>query len=116
MKSKWFTREEFACKCGCGQDTVDAELLRLLERIREHFGAPVLIGSGNRCVEYNRDVGGSERSQHLLSKAADIEVVGVSPRRVARYATELGAPGVGDYESFTHIDVRSGPPARWSSF
>ncbi|EAS4214514.1 serine/threonine protein kinase, partial [Salmonella enterica] len=26
MISKYFKRSEFACKCGCGQDTVDAEL------------------------------------------------------------------------------------------
>jgi hypothetical protein len=34
MISENFARSEFRCKCGCGLDTVDTELLRLLENIR----------------------------------------------------------------------------------
>ncbi|BEB16509.1 hypothetical protein VEE45_23520 [Escherichia coli] len=47
MLSKHFSRKEFKCKCGkCDYDTIDAELLVILEDVREHFGKPVIINSG----------------------------------------------------------------------
>ena len=72
--SEHFSREEMACKCGCGLDTVDAELLSLLEKIRAHFDRPITINSGCRCEAHNRAVGGSKNSQHLIGRAADIVV------------------------------------------
>ena len=114
MISRYFDRSEFACKCGCGQDTVDVVLLEALEAIREHFGEPVRVTSGNRCERHNTRVGGSEHSQHKKGRAADILVSGVSPAEVADYAESLGM-SVGRYDSFTHVDSRSGNPARWGS-
>ena len=111
---KHFTRKEFACKCGCGQDTVDYELVTVLDRMREYFGVPIIINSGNRCKKYNKKVGGKKNSQHLVSKAADVVVSGVDPEIVRDYL-ELRYPdryGIGRYATFTHIDVRKGR-ARW---
>tara|TARA_R110000803_G_C11741603_1_gene291128 strand:- start:124 stop:465 length:342 start_codon:yes stop_codon:yes gene_type:complete len=110
-----FTRSEFKCKCGsCGQDTVDFELLDILERLRVHYGVPITINSGNRCAAYNKKIGGSKNSQHVKSRAADIVVDGVHPHRV--YALlDTWYPdsyGMGRYEFFTHIDSRS-VKARW---
>ena len=39
--SENFSRHEFACKCGCGNDTVDAELIRVLQSVRARFGKPI---------------------------------------------------------------------------
>ena len=64
--SKHFNRAEFACKDGCGFDTVDAELLAKLEEIREHFDQPVIINSACRCHDHNAVIGGTENSQHLI--------------------------------------------------
>ena len=83
--SKHFSRYEFACKCGCGFDTVDAELITVLEDIRGHFDRPVSINSAARCKEHNESIGGGKRSQHLLGKAADIVVKGIDPAVVYRY-------------------------------
>ena len=55
--SKYFKRSEFACKCGCGFDTVDYELVKVLEYIREHFDRPLQINSGCRCATHNRTLG-----------------------------------------------------------
>jgi uncharacterized protein YcbK (DUF882 family) len=114
--SQNFSRVEFACKCGCGFDTVDTSTLEVLERVRAHFGAPVVVNSGCRCAEHNRAVGGAPNSQHVLARAADIRIKGVSPDRVYVYAgQELnGTGGLGRYGTFTHIDTRSIGPARWS--
>lgn len=110
--SKHFSRKEFACRCGCGFDTVDSMTLEALESIRQHFDKPVTVTSGCRCLVHNKAVGGSERSQHTKGRAADIQVKGVEPSAVADYATSLGL-SVGRYDSFTHVDSRSGLAARW---
>jgi len=113
--SEHFSRKEFACRCGCGQDTVDAKLIQVLERLRTHYdGQPIRINSGNRCVEYNRRIGGKQHSQHLLSKAADIVVGDIEPGDVYMTLDRLypGKFGVGSYHNFTHVDVRD-KKARW---
>ena len=111
--SEHFTRSEFACNCGCGQDTVDVELLPILERVRVHFDEPTTIISGNRCEDYNRTVGGATNSQHPKSRAADIVVQNVSPATVHAYLDPWHTGGLGEYPTFTHVDSRS-QRARWS--
>lgn len=113
---KYFKRKEFACKCGCGFDTVDVELLYILVDIRIHFGHPVIINSGCRCTKHNKSIGGSLRSQHVIAKAADIKVKGVHADKVADYLEEQfpGEHGIGRYKGRTHIDVREGC-ARWDN-
>ena len=107
--SKGFKREEFACKCGCGFDVADAELLKVLIMVRNNFRVPVRINSACRCSEHNARVGGSPRSQHLLGKASDIVVSGVTPQKVYDYLVSISGEkyGIGNYNTFTHIDVRS---------
>ena len=110
-----FSRIEFACNCECGQDTIDAELITMIEAIRQHYDSPVTINSGNRCVSYNAQVGGSTNSQHILSRAADIKVEGIPAPKVANYIDSIYPDkyGLGRYDSFTHVDSRTGK-ARWS--
>lgn len=106
--TKNFNKEEFACKCGCGFDEVDMELVNVLQDVRDHFGQPVRITSACRCAEHNKDVGGAERSKHLLGIASDIVVAKTSHRLVQDYL-EGKYPdtyGIGRYKTFTHIDVR----------
>lgn len=109
-----FSRKEFACKCGCGFKTVDFELIQVLEIVRSKFKKSVKINSACRCEEYNKSVGGSDKSKHKLGIAADIVVEGVNPKDVYNYLNQLfkGKYGMGKYDSFTHIDVRSNK-ARW---
>jgi len=109
----YFNRAEFACHCGCGADTVDAELLQVLTRVRERFGS-VTINSGMRCAPHNMAEGGSKGSLHKQGKAADIAVKGVHPNLIAQWL-ELQYPnrhGIGRYVGRTHIDVRA-KKARW---
>ncbi len=108
-----FKRSEFACKCGCGFDTVDIDLLKILKVIRYHFGGkPVIIKSGCRCLKHNTNEGGSKKSYHLLAQAADIQVKGIEPSKVQEYLKDWEG-GLGSYNSFTHIDI--GPKRRWSN-
>lgn len=108
-----FSRKEFECQCGCGYDTVDTELLEMLEEIRMYFDKPVIITSACRCAAHNQAIGGSQKSQHLFGRAADIVVKGVDPAEVQEYLEDYVRPsGLGRYDTFTHIDSRSGF-ARW---
>ena len=112
-----FTRKEFACNCGCGFDTIDYELLEVLEDVREHFNSPVHINSGCRCESWNKKIGGEDGSQHTKARAADIVVVGIKETIVADYL-ESKYPdkyGIGRYSGRTHIDTRSGGKARWTA-
>ncbi len=113
--SPHFQRSEFACKCGCGMDTVDAELLEILEDVRFHFNSPVVITSANRCNSHNDRIKGSKNSQHLRSRAADIVVNDIHPDDVYAYL-DLKYPhcGLGCYDTFTHVDSR-GTKARWDN-
>ena len=116
MLSKNFSRQEFKCKCGmCDYDTVDAELVSVLQSIREHFDKPILITSGNRCPLYNSAIGSSKKSYHVRGRAADIQVKNVSPRIVQEYLKLKYADkfGIGCYASFTHIDTRTNA-GRWN--
>ena len=114
--SEHFERHEFACKCieNCGHDTVDAELLTVLEAVREQFQDYVVINSGHRCPEHNRAVAGRATSMHLVGRAADFVVINHNPGTVAawlrtKYPNQLG---IGEYLDFVHVDTRSGV-ARW---
>jgi len=112
--SKNFSRHEFACKCGCGLNTVDAELIKVLQDVRDHFQAPIEITSGCRCLKHNTDVGGSVASKHMEAKAADITMWSDGPTRIHYYLTHNYPEkyGIGNYKTFTHIDVRNNR-ARW---
>lgn len=107
--SKDFDRSEFACKCSCGFDTVDVELIAVLQDLRDVFGA-IIVNSGCRCPTHNINVGGSQFSQHLYGKAADIRTVyhGLNQDKVADYleAKYPNKYGIGRYIGRTHIDVR----------
>lgn len=112
--NRFFGRDEFACKCGCGFNTVDAELLHILTRLRNGLSSPVSISSGCRCAQHNQNEGGTDKSQHLIGRAADITVHGVSPGEVYQWLNSKypNKYGMGRYDSFTHFDTRS-TKARW---
>lgn len=110
-----FTRSEFKCNCSnCDFDTVDVELVNVLQDVRDHFGKSVTVTSGNRCVEYNKRVGGADNSYHVRGRAADIQVANTTPNEVYNYLQSKypNKFGLGSYSTFTHIDTRTGK-GRW---
>ena len=117
-----FTVREFRCRDGTDTIMIDEGLVVLLQCIREHFGKPITITSGYRTAAHNTAVGGSKSSQHLLGRAADIQVAGVSPDAVAAYAESLMPTwgGVGRYpvkagraKGWVHVDTRANK-SRWT--
>jgi len=73
---------------------------------------PVIVNSGYRTPEYNRQVNGAPESRHLTGEAADIVAQGVSIQELARAAEKFfGDGGIGTYRGHVHVDV--GPQRRW---
>lgn len=99
---------------------MDPELINLLHRIGLRLGTPrpFHILSGYRTPATNRLLrregwGAAEHSEHLVAKAADICVEGVSLKHLRHAALSLKAGGVGTYwrDHFVHVDV--GPVRSW---
>lgn len=109
-----FKAYEFSCKGSgcCSKTKVDEKLVAILQKIRDHFKAPITINSAYRCKTHNKMVGGASSSNHTKGMAADIMVSGVKPSEVAKYAESIGVLGIGLYETdkdghFVHIDTRT---------
>ena len=112
--TKNFKVREFACNDGSDVIFISMDLVEILQKIRDHFGKPVNINSAYRTPAYNKKVDGAAYSQHLYGMAADISISGVSPKTVADYAETLlpKTGGIGIYQTFTHVDVRTNK-SRW---
>jgi uncharacterized protein YcbK (DUF882 family) len=118
-----FSLNEFECNCGCKiPDFVKKNIETLakdLQVLRDTIGKPIKITNSYRCKEHNQKVGGVKTSQHILGKAADLQVDGMEPKEVADHVEALMKSelitkgGVGRYSTFTHVDVR-GSNARWN--
>ena len=117
-----FKVREFRCRDGSDAIMIDQTLVVLLQAIREHFNKPITITSGYRTAAHNKSVGGAKSSQHLLGKAADIQVADTTVEAVAAYAESLMPDwgGVGRYpvksgraKGWVHVDTRPNK-SRWT--
>lgn len=125
--TKNLSRYEMACQCGCGFDTVDAELAAVIQECVDHFNRKyphfrisLKVNSGCRCEDHNKAEGGSPKSQHLKAKAMDFYLYDkksntmIDPDEVYNYfdLKYRDKYGVGRYNGRTHVDVRP-YRARW---
>lgn len=112
---KYFTRDEFACKCKqygkayCNGYPVEPsqKLVRLAEKVRVHFNAPITVSSGIRCKQHNINQGGVYNSRHTLGTAMDFAVRGKTAAQVLAYVKTLPevAYCYAINESYVHMDV-----------
>ena len=102
-------------------EAVLLEVTRLaneLQHIRDFIHKPMNLTNAYRCPEHNKEVGGVSNSQHLLGKAADIQIEELEPSEVYKTIDNLTdhghivQGGLGKYNAFTHYDIR-GTKARW---
>ena len=95
------------------------ELAKNLQIIRDLVCVPITINSAYRNAIYNKQIGGANKSLHLVGKASDITIKGMTPKEVHTLLSNLmeegtiAEGGLGSYNSFTHYDIR-GTKARWS--
>lgn len=108
--SPHFNLREFVCPC-CGAVKVYPELVQKLESLRQRIGRPIVLNSGYRCPEHNRQVNGKEHSLHLAGKAADIAVHGLGLQQLLKEVEKENFGGIGVYPNFLHVDI--GERRRW---
>lgn len=100
-----FDREEFNCKCGCGENSMDNQFMSKLNLARGFSGIPYHINSGHRCEEHNQEVGGEENSSHLKGIAADISCDNSRQRFLIIKALRMsGFHRIGIAKNFIHVD------------
>lgn len=108
-----FTRDEFVCKCGgqyCNGDTAEMHtaVMDILQSIRNYVNQPIIITSGVRCPQHNRNVDGTNSSRHKLGKAIDFYVKGctVHGDTLVNLAYKYGARYSYNIDGYAvHIDV-----------
>ena len=120
--TKNFSKEEFDCNDGSEMPiNVYHNIVKVanqLQTLRDYIGKPIQVNSAWRSEEYNASIGGVKNSQHIMGRAADIVVKGMTPIEVSKIIEELVGKGdmlqggLGIYSSFVHYDIR-GTKARW---
>lgn len=61
---------------------------QILEPVRNHYGIAFAPNSGFRCLELNRAIGSSDKSQHVTGQAVDFEVPGMDNKDVALWVVD----------------------------
>ena len=120
--TKNFSKEEFDCNDGSEMPiNVYHNMVKganQLQTLRDYIGKPIQVNSAWRSEEYNASIGGVKNSQHIMGRAADIVIKGMTPIEVSKIIEELISKGdmlqggLGIYSSFVHYDIR-GTKARW---
>ena len=113
---RYFTREEFRCKCGgryCDGFPAEPreELVRIADRLRQNLGVPITVVSGLRCPTWNAIQGGVENSQHIYGEAADIQAAGCTKAQVEAELEAIGGVRYHypiDRSSNVHFDIPKG--------
>jgi len=123
--SDHFWKREFRCickKCRRKKVRVSSLLLFKLEMMIMiidrglDFHRPVIVLSGNRCIEYNREIDGYNDSAHIPNpdgEAADIKVIGIKPIDLGLIAEKVGGLRIGIAKWGIHTDVRPPSPSKF---
>ncbi len=91
------------------------DLMRVIKTVETHFGKPVVVTSGYRDPQHNREVGGAEESMHKSCEAADIQIDGVSKWDIAEYIRSLpNRGGVGTYCHTESVHLDTGNARDWN--
>lgn len=93
-----------------GAATVQANVRVLawkLEAVRRKGGNnAIIVNSGFRSINHNRNVGGASNSQHMYGITADFRIANRSVSQAISYCQSSGFSGIIRYSSFTHADSR----------
>jgi uncharacterized protein YcbK (DUF882 family) len=85
-----FSKEELACKCGCGMLPAK-DFIEKLEAIRVVYAKPMRVNSAARCPEHNAKVSSTGRTgPHTTGRAIDIGVSGHDAHELLRIAMRVG--------------------------
>ena len=103
---KYFKQEEFTCKCGCGFNNINEELVLSLDISRGFAKVPFSINSACRCDKHNKQIGGVKDSAHCKGLAVDISTYSDIIRfAIVEALLHAGFTRVLMYDTFVHVDM-----------
>lgn len=108
-----FGWHEFACRCGCGGNGTQVELIQRLEQARVIYGRSILVTSGYRCPDRDALVAG--KGNHTTGLAADLACTSGADRLdLVTALLAVGFRRIGIAERFVHADlVDARPDSIW---
>lgn len=80
----------------------------VLQPLRDHVGAPIVVTSGYRSSKLNIAVGGSINSEHMDGRAADIICPGMTALELCRAVREQALPFnqlIHEFDSWCHVSI-----------
>jgi len=110
----YFSEAELSCSC-CGQNYFAAEMLFIINSIREECGFPLPVTSAYRCEKHPVEAGKKRPGAHTRGYAIDIAVRGERAHRLLEVALTKGIPRIGVSQKgehrFIHLDIDSSLPS-----
>lgn len=100
---------------GSGQKYMTGATVRGADKLRSLCGFPLKVNSAYRSPEYNRHIGGVDKSYHVRGMAIDFSVKDDAKLAIIlSWARLCGFNGIGVYRSkktgkpvFVHLDTRA---------
>lgn len=128
-----FTRSQKATRLGIDNTppadvvaNIQALVSVVLQPLRSMICIPINISSGYRSSELNAAIGGSQNSQHIVGKAADIEAFGLGNVALAevirqnfhfdQLILEFHVPEDGLNSGWVHVSYQPDQPNRRQTF
>ncbi len=103
---KYFKKEDFDCRCGCGLNNIDYALVFKLDSVRKLSGIPIFVNSACRCHPHNKIIGSTVGSSHPKGLAIDIRIRTPTQRfKILNALIKVGFSRIGIYRNFIHIDL-----------
>lgn len=113
-----FTSSDTAARLGIDNSLPDElreaahRTLEMMERIRFHIDAPVIITSGYRCEALNKAIGSKPGSDHTMALAVDFKAPKAgTPYQIAKsLAPVISIIGIGqlilEFGTWVHVSTR----------
>ena len=105
--------KDIECKCGqCPYVLFSQTHLNSVQFVMDKINREFIITSGYRCNNWNFKIGGEVNSQHTYGLATDLQLTN---DHILKYKNEFDLlfKGMGEYDSFIHVDSRLGQKSRW---
>ena len=105
----YFSDKEQSCNC-CGNGKLHPDTLMRANRARHRADIPFIVNCASRCEKHNADVGGVDKSAHLIdsegfTRALDIACTDSRSRSIiVKSLIAEGFTRIGIYDTFIHAD------------
>jgi len=110
-----FSKEKFDCK-HTGKNEMVHEFMKLLQRLRDQYGKPMIVTSGYRDKTHPDERKKKATGAHNLGMAVDIQVMGGEALELVGLAIQFGFTGVGVKQHggsrFIHLDTIKATPSQ----